>query len=214
MRFILPFFSAFIPCLAIGCTHPSEDNIRLRKINQGLQNELSALKIKSEADQRMIAGLLQRSPTVSVLPAEELKKLWVPTGVQFGRLTGISDLDFGKPGVQGLRVYVNTVDENGTAIQAAGSFVVEAFDLAEPKDNFLGRWTWDPLAAKTQWRSFMFEFGYELNCPWQKMPKHPDITIRVVFTDELTHIPYTGSTVIHSGPASLPATIPGDASAR
>ena len=132
----------------------------------------------------------------SVSP-DALKNLWITTGLQFGRLTGGVDLDYGKPGVEGLRVYVTPLDENGVGIQAAGSFVVEAFDLALPGDNRLGRWTWDTPTAKSLWRNFLLEFGYELTCVWQKVPSHPDIHIRVTFTDELTHISYVADKTVH-----------------
>jgi hypothetical protein len=33
--------------------------------------------------------------------------------------------------------------------------------------------------------------AYALTCPWQTIPKHPNLTVRVTFTDELTHAKFT-----------------------
>ncbi|HWE02479.1 MAG TPA: hypothetical protein VG326_08705 [Tepidisphaeraceae bacterium] len=195
---------------AAGCCHPSEDNIRLRKINQDLTAKAAGLTTQKEADDRTIAGLLARSPSIPVLPGPELKNFFVTAGIKFGRLTGGVDLDPAKPGVEAIRVYINTVDDNDHSIQAAGSFVVEAFDLAAKGNNRLGKWTWDAVAAKAQWRSFLFDFCYELTCPWKIVPRHPDITLRVTFTDELTHIPFTAEKMIHVDipPPPIPTTAP------
>lgn len=215
--FRIPFSRPSVLCaIALsccsGCYHPSEDNIRLRKINQKLNADLSQLTVETDAQKRTIAGLYARFPTIPTLPPQELAKLWVTSGIEFGNLTGgLYLVDVNKPGAaEGLQVFLTPTDEFGEKIQTAGSIAVEAFDLAEPKDNLLGRWTWDTISAKSRWRSFLFEFGYELNCPWQKPPKHSDITIRVVFTDELTHIPFTAEKMVHveipPGPTTAPAT--------
>jgi len=199
-----------------GCCHPSEDNIRLRKINQELTAKVSNLTTQKEGDERTIAGLLARSPTIATLPRSELDKFWKTAGIKFGNLTGGIDQDPAKPGLEAVRVYINTVDDNGQAIQAAGSFVVEAFDLAATGNNRLGRWTWDTISARSQWRSFLFDFCYELTCPWITVPRHPDVTIRVTFTDELTHIPFTAVKMIHVDipPPPIPATAPTTAAVR
>ena len=143
-----------------------------------------------------------------MLPPDELKKMWLTAGLNFGRFTGGANLDDKKPGDQGLRVYICPADEFGMPIQAAGSFVVEAFDLAQPGDNRLGRWEWSAINAKSQWRSFLFEFGYELTCPWQKLPTRSDITVRVTFTDELTHIAFVAEKLVHANIPPSAATAP------
>ncbi len=195
--------------LLSGCGSPDQENIRLRKLNQDLNEQVAALTEKAQANQRTVNGLLERSPTIPTLPPAQLQKMWITAGLKFGRLTGGVDLDE-KPGDEVVRVYVCPVDETGMAIQSAGAIEVELFDLAEKGDNRLGAWTWDTTAAKAEWRTFFLEFGYQLNCPWKKVPRHSDITIRVKFTDELTHIPYTAEKVVRVElpPSGAPATAP------
>jgi hypothetical protein len=197
--------------LPTGCAPPNQENIRLRKLNQGLDEKLTCLKTEKESDEKTIAGLLKRSPTIPMLSPEELKKMWVTGNLRIGNFSGGVDLDPNKPGDEGFQVFLTPLDENADPIQAAGSVIVEAFDLAEPGDNRLGRWTWDTLAAKSQWRSFLMETAYVLTCPWQKAPKHEEITVRATFTDELTHIPFTAEKVLKlklppAGSATVPAT--------
>ncbi|MDB5290867.1 MAG: hypothetical protein JWL69_2108 [Phycisphaerales bacterium] len=188
---LLLFSLFFLP----GCGAPNQENIRLRKLNQELQEKVTALQTQLDADKRTIAGLEKRSPTIPMLPPEELEKLWVTHGLKFGRFTGGYRIDRNKPGDDGVQVYIVPTDEDLVPIQAAGSFVIEAFDLADPGDTHLGKWTWDTIEAKKQWREFLIDYTYVLKCPWQKVPAHPEITIRVTFTDELTHIPYTAEQI-------------------
>ncbi|MDB5298781.1 MAG: hypothetical protein JWO87_444 [Phycisphaerales bacterium] len=191
-----------------GCGAPNQENIRLRKLNQDLQAKLEQCHTQVESDKQTIAGLVRRSPIIPMLPPEELEKLWVTHGLKFGRFTGGYQIDRGKPGDQGVQVYIVPADENAMSIQAAGSFVVEAFDLADPHDTRLGRWTWDTVQAKKEWREFLVDYTYVLKCPWQRVPAHPDVTIRVTFTDELTHIPYSAEHVVHVKPPPPSATQP------
>lgn len=181
----LPFLTAAM--MLAGCGSPNRSNIQLRKQIQTLQDQVNTLTLKNAASQNMIQGLQASRPTIPTLPPDELKKLFVAYGIKFARLTGGADLDPDKPGDEGIKAYVSPMDENGTVIQAAGSFVVEAFDLALQGDNRIGRWEFSTPADKSMWHSLLLEASYELTCPWQKIPVHRYLTLKVTFTDELTH---------------------------
>ncbi len=200
--------SILLLTLLVGCGQPNQENIRLRKLNQDLDAKANTLSAKIDADQRTIDGLYKRIPTIPILPADELKKLWVTAGLKVGSLSGGAHLDMNKPYDEGLTLYVCPTDENDTPIQAAGSFTIEAFDLANKGDTHLGKWTWNSIEAKSQWRAFLLERDYVLTCPWQKVPTHPDITVRIIFTDELTHIDYHAETVLHVKLPTSSATAP------
>jgi hypothetical protein len=119
------------------------------------------------------------------LPQERLEKLFTTHGLKLGRLTGGADLDPAKPGDEGIKVYVTPTDETGEPIKAAGSFVVEAFDLAA-KPPEIGKWTFDLDATRKSWNGALMSHHYVLICPWQTPPGHEEITIKVTFHDELT----------------------------
>ena len=167
------------------------------KDNQQLQAQLTQLQNQHEMDAAQIAGLQARIPTEPTLPPEELAKLVTTHGIRLGRLTGGLDIDPDKPGDEGLKVYVIPYDEAGQEIKAAGTISVEAFDLAE-KEPRLGKWDFDLEAAKQNWYGqFLLDYYYALVCPWQTVPRHADVTIKVTFVDELTKLPFTTQKVVH-----------------
>jgi hypothetical protein len=183
---------------SIGCGSPSQANIELRKENQQLRQQLAQLTKLHEGDLRTIQGLRDRVGTLPTLPTTRLAELFTTHGIIFGRLTGGADLDPNKPGITGLAIYISPIDETGGRLKAAGTFDIDAFDLAEPKDPLLGHWHFDLQQSRNAWTEVLLEYGYALMCPWQnKIPTHQDITIKVTFFDELTQTPFTAQQVVH-----------------
>ena len=107
-------------------------------------------------------------------------------GLSFGRLTGGADLDRDKPGDEGLKIYVTPVDAAGDDIKAAGSFVVEAFDLKRESEQRIGRWEFVLEDAGKNWYGQALLNTYVLTAPWQTVPENPNLTVKVTFTDGLT----------------------------
>jgi hypothetical protein len=61
------------------------------------------------------------------------------------------------------------------------------------------------------------DYNYILNCIWQeRRPAHSQVLIRVTFTDQLLHLPFTAQTTINVPvsppplvmPAAVPAAVP------
>lgn len=180
-----------------GCGSPSRANTELRKENQQLQSELTRLRQQHEADQRTVAGLRDRSGSVPTLPATRLAQLFTTAGIEFGRLTGGADLDPNKPGDEGLAVYIVPVDQTGDRLKAAGSFDIDAFDLDDPQHPLVGHWHIDVEHARAAWTDIMLEYGYVFTLPWQeRIPRHPNLTVKATFLDELTQTPFTAQRVV------------------
>ncbi len=179
-----------------GCASPNKVNVALRKRIQTLEDQVSVLQQQNSSQKEMIAGLQNSRASGTSLPAAQLEKLFVAYGVKFARLTGGVDLDSQSPGDEGVRVYASPIDENGTIIQAAGSMVVEVFDLSVTGDNRLGRWEFPAPQSKPLWHALLLEGAYELTCPWQKIPVHPNLTVKLSFTDELTHATFSAQKVV------------------
>jgi hypothetical protein len=184
-----------LPLLALlftagGCgflfKSPSKANVALRKENQDLQDQLARLQRQHAADEATIRGLGQPGGAVPALDPARLGRLFTVHSIRLGRLTGGADLDPNHPGHEGLKIYVNLLDQHGDAFKASGSFVVEAFDLSDQARR-LGRWEFPADKSQDYWHSFLTRYEYVLPCPWQQSPpRHPDVTVRVQFTDELT----------------------------
>lgn len=196
LRFSAVLAGGALVCAA-GCGSPNRVNIELRKQIQTLQAQDAALRQQHGADERVIAGLQDRQGTIPTLPASRLAGLFTTHGLQFGRLTGGLDLDASKPGDEGFGVYVVPVDETGDKLKAAGSFDIEAFDLAQPQSPFVGHWHFDLQQTRAAWTSVILQYNYVLICPWQKVvPAHAALTIKVTFLDALTQTPFTAQQVI------------------
>jgi hypothetical protein len=177
--------SSVVLFLLPGCSSPDKANIELRKQIDDLQTQTDNLKRQHEADQATIRGL-KGATTVPTLSEDRLAQLFTTHGITFGRLTGGANLDPEKPGDDGLKIFVCPIDDEGQALKAAGSFEIDAFDLAKSGDNRVGHWTFDVDQARENWYGSGFLYTYVLKCPWQRVPEHDELTIHVTFTDALT----------------------------
>jgi hypothetical protein len=83
-------------------------------------------------------------------------------------------------------VYAAPTDDSGQPLKAAGSFVVEAFDLAKGSDNVAGHWEFNVDLARQDWFGQAMLYTYVLTCPLQRSPEHAELTLKVTFRDELT----------------------------
>jgi hypothetical protein len=171
---------------------PDAANIKLRKENQALTAQVEDLKQQVAANAALAQSLGASRPTVPALPTERVEKLWTTRGLKFGRLTGGADIDRSKPGDEGIKVYVAPTDQTGDEIKAAGSFTVEAFDLAKPQAPLVGTWKIDLDQARKSWSGYLMDYNYVLTLPWQdRVPEHPELTLKVTFFDELLQLPFT-----------------------
>ena len=166
---------------------PNRASVKVRKQNQQLEGQIAKLKQEVAARDATIRGLNQRVGTVPTLEPARLDRLFTVHAMKLGRLTGGADLDGSKPGHEGFKVYAVLLDQHGDEIKSAGTFVVEAFDLASGQPTRLGRWEFGLDQAQSNWHSFLMRYEYVLTCPWQgATPRKQDITVRATFTDELT----------------------------
>jgi hypothetical protein len=99
-----------------------------------------------------------------------------------------------------LKVSAVPIDMYGDAIKASGSFHVTAFDLDDPADPTIGQWDFPLSDAEKNWFGKLFLYNYILECPWQKVPRHGELTIKVVFLDALTQRELEAQTIIHVTP--------------
>jgi hypothetical protein len=174
----------------LGCAKPNTVNIDLRKQIDQLQSQAEYLKRLHAADQATIAGM-KGATTIPTLGEDRLSELFTTHGLKFGRITGGWDTDPDKPGDKGLQIAIVPTDDQGQPLKAAGSFDVEAFDLAKSKDNRIGHWTFDLQQTRDAWLGQAMMYSYVLKSPWQRVPEHEQITVRVTFTDALTGRKFT-----------------------
>ncbi|HEV2293317.1 MAG TPA: hypothetical protein VGR35_05640 [Tepidisphaeraceae bacterium] len=199
--------AAVLAAALVGCAGPSKANIALRKQNAALRNEVASLKVARESDMAAIRSLERNATTVPVLPHERVSKLFTAHGLKLGRLTGGWDADVDKPGHEGLQIYVVPTDEQRDEIKAAGTFIIEAFDLSRGSETRLGRWEIPTEEASKQWLGNALQYGFIFELPWQSVPSGEEVTVRVTFIDELTGRRFTAQRPVKVVPPS-PATNP------
>jgi len=190
-----------------GCTTPSKANIELRKQNQQLHDQLATLQRTHAADQATIAGLQHSTTTLPTLPQQRLEQLFTTHGFSIGRLTGGADLDPARPGDEGLKVYITPTDGQGDSLKAAGSIEISAFDLAKEGNQKIGAWSFPLQDAAKNWYGSLLSC-YVLTCPWQTIPRHDRLTVKIVFTDALTGRRFTQQKVLEVVLPPEPATQP------
>lgn len=177
---------ATIVCVTLcGCLGPSKANIELRKENQELQQRVWDLERARQGDMQRIAAIEQPS-TRPTLPYAELQKLYTAHGLMFGMLTGGYRQNERDEKYAGVSVYVVPTDDEGQIIKAAGRFDVSVFDLAVADKPLVGHWAYSLEEAKATWNGRAMLYNYVLKVPFSAQPQHPDLLVRVEFTDELT----------------------------
>jgi hypothetical protein len=187
-----------------GCKGPSKANIELRKQNQELRSKVDDLERRHTADAAQLRAMESGSPsTVPSLPQARLNQLFTVHGIQLNRLTGVS------PEGQ-LKVYAVPTDEAGHPIKAAGSFVVDAFDLARTDQPRVGHWEFPLDQARKNWVGQALLHCYVLPLPWQQSPppQHPQLTVKVSFTDALTGRTFETQKMVRVSSVSASASKP------
>jgi hypothetical protein len=193
-----------------GCGKPNRGNIILRKQAQGLEGQILRLNRQHDADQATIAGLTSRAGAAAIptLPQDRLDRMFTVHGIKLARLSGGADLDPSRPGDEGIKLYVGLIDQTGDEFKASGSFVVEVFDLSAGNGGLrVGRWEFPVEQAQSNWHSFLMRYEYVLTLPWQDVvPRHPDLTVKVTFNDELTGRQFTIQQPVKIKPPPADAT--------
>ncbi len=196
--------------LVVGCAKPDKANIALRKQVQDLEAQISDFRRLREGDLATIRALESQRTTVPTLPQERLEQVFTTHGLKLGRLTGGADTDPTRPGDEVLKVYAVPTDQRGDLLKAAGSFLVDAYDLSMPPDNnHLGRWEIGSEEAAKNWFGNALMYGYTLTFPWQRAPQGERVTVRVTFSDSLTGRQFTAQTDVDvKPPVTSPSTVP------
>jgi hypothetical protein len=192
-----------IPSLC-GCGSPSAANIELRKENQTFESQIATLQAQHTRDVQTIAAAESSRTTVPTLPPERLAQLFTTHGLQFTEATGGDNPDPTAATDSELKLVLETVDQDGTPIKSAGSFAAEAFDLDDPAHPSIGKWTFAADESRKLFYSRFGLYGYVLTCPWQTVPVHPNLTIKVSFTDTLTGMTFVAQQQVKIRPPVRP----------
>ena len=171
----------------------------------GLERIDPAVAERDQAHQQ-VEGLL-------ALGDKRLEKLYLVQRLRLGSGTGGADLD-GKPGDEGVKVFLEPIDQHGSVLKAPGAVTIQLYDLAAAaKENLLAEYRFDLDETAGHWHSGFLAYHYRFTCRWKAAPpKHDEVTVRVEFLDYLTGTKHTAQKLCKierpTQPTTQPATKP------
>jgi hypothetical protein len=180
---------------AVGCVPPGEDPIvaKQRTIRR-LERENAALEAQVLRLQQRAAELDRQVRSLQGLGSDRLGKLFTVERIELGRYTAGTDLD-NRGGHDGVRVYLSPRDRDGHVVKAAGTVAVQLFDLGKPENRLIGRCDVSADVLGKHWCSGLGGNHYRFDVPWKSRPGHPEVTVRIAFTDLLTGKTFTAQKV-------------------
>jgi hypothetical protein len=185
---------ALAAAAAAGC----ED---LRPQLQQLQQDNARLSAKVQELQQALTEKDRQIRTLQGLGSKRLELLFHVKKLELGRYTAGVNLD-GKPGDEGVRVYLRPLDADGHPIKAAGKVRIQLFDLSRNENNLLAEHVFGVEKTAQHWFGAFLAYHYRFDCRWAAAPDRPDVTVRAAFTDYLTGREFTAQKVCK---VSLPA---------
>lgn len=169
-----------------GCRNTTETALwqqidQLSKQNTDLKVQVDHLQKENQvlSDQiKQLAGLAPQQ-RLDVLPAAKTIKI--------NKHSGLFDKN-GDGKADRLVVHLEVLDSDGDSIKAAGSAVIELWDLnAEPANARLGVWEIAPTTFKTLWGRGLMSNYFRIELPLSEpLAEKSRYTLKVTFTDYLT----------------------------
>ncbi|HOW18593.1 MAG TPA: hypothetical protein PLC79_06115, partial [Phycisphaerae bacterium] len=184
---VFAFFALFF---TLGCQSPGDQMYRLQKQVDSQKARIVELEERLITLQKQIDDQKQQIITLQRIAPDRMAKLEVPVKIELDKLSGGYE-EPGRAGDAGVVAYVRPIDADGDVIKAAGSIVMDVFDLANPPERHLvAHCELDVDHTRQAWRGRLWTNHFTVKCPWpppdRKPPEHRDLTIRVQFTDYLT----------------------------
>jgi hypothetical protein len=196
----LSWSAALISAVA-GCnsTQVNHEKILAQKVD-ALTDENAKLSRELAERDGAIASLQVQVDNLLELGPGRLDHLFAVERIELVRLTGGADYD-GKPGDDGITVYLRPVDAQGDALKAAGEIRIQLLDLTDlGRPRELGLYVInDPGQLRTIWHSGLLTDHYTIQCPWRPgggPPANREVTIRATFLDWLSGREFTAQKVV------------------
>ena len=161
--------------------------MQLRDENSALRDAIHKKDEQLVAQKAALDQTNQQLAVARSISEDDLKKIFYPEQLVIDKLSGGADYD-GKPGDDGVTVYLQPVDKYGDVIKVAGDIRIQLYDLAaSPAENLIGEYFVPVDQVAKLWHGKLWTNHYTIKCPWPHgPPKHDEITVRATFTDYLT----------------------------
>jgi len=187
--------------LATGCNQKDVDHEKMlaQQVDRVTLENTQLKREMADRDQA-IASLRSQVDKLLDLGPGRLDHLFTVARIELVRLTGGADYD-GRPGDDGVTVYVRPVDAQGDPIKAAGEIRIQLLDVTQQgQPRELGLYVInDPGKLRAAWHSGIMTDHYTVKCSWQpgvSLPANREVTVRVTFLDWLTGREFTAQEMV------------------
>jgi hypothetical protein len=197
--------------LALAGCQPAGDTDALKHELEDARNQLRQCNDDKQSLQSVIVKQQKQVDTLLDLGDKRLDKIFHVKSIELGQYTGGVNLSGADDNHDAIKVYLRPLDQDGSVIKAAGAVKIQFFDLAIAGNNLIGEYNWGVDEIGKQWSNNFVTYFYSFVCPWKAPPTHPEITVRVEFTDYLTGQVSSAQkavTVKLPPPGARPATMP------
>lgn len=186
-----------------GCLAPPKNPYTIK-----LENRVAQLAVEKEALGRQLEDcgarkdqLAAEVDALSGLGPARLSKLFTVQRLRIDSLTGGADYD-GRPGDDGVTVYLAPLDQDGDSIKAAGAIEVFLYDLTQPdQPRPVGHCVVDdPAEVSRAWYGGWMTNHYTIPCAWSPgvhLPASREVAVRVSFLDWLTGRTLVAAVTVH-----------------
>lgn len=176
---------ALLSLLTVGCENNAE--LDLRRQVGALSDQAAEKDRLISSQQSTIKDLNRQLQEARGLTDDDLTKIFYPEKIVIDDLSGGDDYD-GKPGDDGVTVYLQPIDRDGDAVKVAGDIRIELYDLQNPSgQNMIGDYVFPLDQVSRLWYGKLSTYHYTLRCPWKSgPPAHNEVTVRATFVDYLT----------------------------
>lgn len=198
------YVSAPAALALLGCVPPSQ-RPDLATENAALKRRIGELEQRADRWRNQTALLEQQVENLQAFAPEQPADLFAPVRIEISSISRGADTD-GRPGDDGVTVYVRPLDADGDAVKAPGIIEVEVVDNANlGTPRVLGHCRYDdPEKIRRMWHGKFLTDHYAVSCPFlpeAEPPDRPEVLVTVQFTDFLTGQVLTASRAI---PVNLP----------
>lgn len=181
----------FVPMALSGCvqnTVPAEKFQKVQRELQACQERSPRLEERIAAQQKTIDNQQSQIAELRGMDPETWQELVYPVKIELARWSGAYDED-GRPGDDGLVLYIQPIDREGHVIKAAGELKITLLDLADPTAPVvIAAYEFDAPTTRGLWYGRMMTQHFTVRCPWPPggEPRHDRITAQITFTDLLS----------------------------
>jgi hypothetical protein len=172
-----------------GCnTVPGEKFQAVQRDLFQAQERIRTLETELAAQQQTTRDLAAQITNLRQAPEAPEEVLIIPVRIALASLSGGYD-DDGKPGDDGIVLYVQPIDRDQDVVKAAGSLKIKLIDPQNPAGQTeFAEYNFDLQHTRPLWYGRLMTHHFSVKCPWPAghRPAHNEIVAYVVFTDLLS----------------------------